>query len=142
MSKRPRSEKRQMSEQISLRVDPDLMARVEHAAAKEGMSPASWVRLVAAAAAGDDVQAMPRKPTPKTRPRPAKADFDPAEVSRFFGDLGRVGNNINQSAARIHQANKRGTITNETFTQTLPALKALGRLLQNVQASLQRKGEK
>lgn len=142
MSKRPRSEKRQMSEQISLRVDPDLMARVEHAASKEGMSPASWARLVLAAASGDDLDAMPRKPTPKTRPRPAKADFDPADVSRFFGDLGRVGNNINQIAARIHQANKRGTITNETFTQTLPALKALGRLLQNVQASLQRKGEK
>lgn len=137
VSKKPRSEKRQMSEQVSVRFDPELMARIEYAAAKEGLSPASWLRLVAAAAAGDDVQAMPRKPTPKTRGRPQKGNLESIDVLRFFGELGRVGNNINQVAARIHQANKRGTITNETFTEVVPHLKAATRLLLTVQASIQ-----
>lgn len=141
MGKKPRSEKRQMSEQVSVRFDPELMARIEYAASREGLSPASWVRLVTAAAAGDDLDSLPRKPTPKTRPRPPKADFDPADVSKFFGELGRVGNNINQIAARIHQANKRRTITDETFKEVMPGLKALARLLQNVRVSLQSKGD-
>lgn len=137
--KRSGSEKRQMAAQIGLRVDPELMARIEFAAAKEGLSPASWLRLVAAAAAGDDVQAMPRKPTPKTRGRPQQGNLESIDVLRFFGELGRVGNNINQIAARLHQANKRGTITNETFTEVVPHLKAATRLLLTVQTSIQGK---
>lgn len=140
MGKRSGSEKRVLADKITLRVDPELMSRIEYAAAKEGMSPASWLRLVAAAAAGDDVQAMPRKPTPKTRPRPPKPDFATAEVSHFFGELGRLGNNINQIAERVHQANKGGRITNETFTQVLPDLAAVQVLLKDVRADLRKGG--
>lgn len=128
-----------MASQIGLRVDPDLMSRIEYAAAKEGLSPASWLRLVAAAAAGDDVQAMPRKPTPKTRGRPAKADFDVTEVLKFSGNLGRLGNNINQISTRIHRARLREQISNETFTEVMPSLQAVKRLLRAVQESLQGK---
>jgi hypothetical protein len=139
MGKRSGSEKRILADKVTVRVDPELMSRIEYAAAREGLSPASWLRLVAAAAAGDDVQAMPRKPTPKTRGRPQQGNLESIDVLRFFGELGRVGNNINQVAARIHQANKRGTITNETFTEVVPHLEAATRFLLTVQAGIQGK---
>ena len=124
-SKRSGSEKRILADKITVRVDPELMSRIEFAAAREGLSPASWLRLVAAAAAGDDVQAMPRKPTPKTRPRPSSASVDADGVSEFLAELGRIGNNVNQIAKALHQANLAGLANQKAVDSIIPTCKGL-----------------
>jgi len=135
-SKRSGSEKRILADKITVRVDPELMSRIEFAAAREGLSPASWLRLVAAAAAGDDVQAMPRKPTPKTRPRPSSASVDADGVSEFLAELGRIGNNVNQIAKALHQANLAGVVNQRAVDEILPACKVLHKQLDAIRKHL------
>lgn len=125
MSKKSGSEKRILGDKVTVRVDSDLMSRIEYAAAREGMSPASWVRLVAAAAAGDDLATLPRKPTPKTRPRPSRAYVDAPDVGHLIAELSRIGHNINQIAKALHRANLAGLLDQEAFDQIKPTFAAL-----------------
>lgn len=136
MGKRSGSEKRILADKITLRVDPDLMARIDYAAAKEGMSPSSWARLVLAAASGDDVHAMPRKPTPKTRGRPSSASVDADGVSEFLAELGRIGNNVNQIAKALHQANLAGVMNQRAVDAILPTCKGLHKILKAIKQHL------
>lgn len=138
MGKKPRSEKRQMSAQVSVRFDPELMARIEYAAAREGLSPASWLRLVAAAASGDDVDAMPRKPTPQTRQRP-HLDVPPLELSRFIGELGRLGNNVNQISIAMNRANLAGRLDQSAIDRIRPSYEAVVAELTSIRKYIARR---
>ena len=137
MSNRSGSEKRIMNDSITVRVDPDLYDRIRFAAEREAMSPASWLRIVAAAAAGDDVKAMPRKPTPQPKPKVFRPAVDAPEISPFLGDLRRIGTNINQISLQLYRANASNIGHGETLKMLMQAQTELKELLEDVKSRLQ-----
>lgn len=141
MSKRSGSEKRIMTESWNFRVDPDLYERIRYAAEREGMSPASWARLVCAAAAGDDLKAMPRKPTPKPKPKVFRAAVDAPELAPFLFEINRLGRNINQVATLLHKARRANVSLPPYIDKMLQDLEDLGKLLHEIEAKVIGKDE-
>lgn len=137
MSKRSGSEKRIMTESITVRVDPDLYDRIRYAAKREGMSAASWLRIIAAAAAGDDVKSMPRKPTPQPKPKVFRPSIDAPALAPFFGDLRRIGININQISLELYRANASNIGLAQTLKNLQQAQDELRELLQDVKSRIQ-----
>jgi hypothetical protein len=79
---RRRSEKRQRTEQFRVRLTPPEKTKLEERAEAAGMDVAAFVRHQTLGERG-----------PRTRVRFAG---DVAELARLRGELGRVGNNLNQ----------------------------------------------
>lgn len=131
------SEKRVLADKITLRVDPNLMDRIRFSAEREAMSPSSWLRIVAAAAAGDDVKAMPRKPTPQPKPKVFRPSVDAPELTPFLGDLRRIGININQISLELYRANASNIGLAQTLKNLQQAQDELRELLQDVKSRIQ-----
>ncbi len=76
------SEKRQRSVQLSVRLTPDERAAVDEAAERAGLTVGSYARNTLLGA-----------PTPRQVRRPP---IERQELARLLGQVGYVGNNINQ----------------------------------------------
>lgn len=85
---RAKSEKRQRTETIYARLTPDEKAAVLARADRAGMAAAAFVRAAVLGDAGPRAQRRP----------PA----DHVAIRQLLGELGRVGNNINQIARAIN----------------------------------------
>ncbi len=85
---RNKSEKRQRTETIYARVTPEEKAAVIDRADKAGMAVAAFMRAVALGNAG-----------PRAQRRPP---VDHVALRQLLGELGRVGNNINQIARTMN----------------------------------------
>ena len=109
------SETRRATELITIRLTPDDHARIVEAGESLGLGPSSFARVAACKAAG-----LPR---PEIRRKPARQAVD---VARVLGELGRIGNNVNQLARHAH----RGGLVDPDELQALRA--AVERLTQAV----------
>lgn len=78
----------------SLRLTADERAALDAAADAAGLGPSSYARQAVMAAVGRDV-------TVRRRP-----DGTAQALGRALGDLGRVGNNLNQIARYAHQGGR------------------------------------
>lgn len=115
------SETRRATELITIRLTPDDHARIVEAGEALGMGPSSFARVAACKAAG-----LPR---PDVRRKPARQAVD---VARVLGELGRIGNNVNQ-LARV--ANSRGDVPGARAVADLRcALEALTRAVMEARS--------
>jgi len=85
---RNKSEKRQRTETLYARVTPEEKAAVIDRADKAGMAVAAFMRAAALGNAG-----------PRAQRRPP---VDHVALRQLLGELGRVGNNINQIAKTVN----------------------------------------
>lgn len=85
---RNKSEKRQRTETLYARVTPEEKAAVIDRADKAGMAVAAFMRAAALGNAG-----------PRAQRRPP---VDHVALRQLLGELGRVGNNINQIARTVN----------------------------------------
>lgn len=136
MTNRSGSEKRHLQRNMNIRTDDELYERIRYAAAKEGMSPISWARMVLAAAAGDKVQTLPQKQTPQPRPRRFRAAVDAPELAQFQAQLSKLGTNINQIAYRLHKEVPTGPDHKATLAKLIPAYNELKQMYQAIQRTL------
>lgn len=83
-----KSEKRQRTEVIFARVTPDEKAAVMARADRAGMATAAFMRALAIG-----------EPGPRARRRPTA---DHVAIRQLLGELGRIGNNINQIARAVN----------------------------------------
>lgn len=82
------TEKRLRTSHITVRLTPDERTSIDGAAERAGFTTGSYVRQIVLAA-----------PTPRQVRRPP---IERRELARLLGELGRVGNNINQIARVIN----------------------------------------
>lgn len=82
------SEKRARTIHLGVRLTPEERAQIERAAESSGLSTGSYARLV-----------LLGTPGPRQVRRP---QVDRAELGRLLGEIGRVGNNLNQIAHRMN----------------------------------------
>lgn len=136
MTNRSGSEKRHLKRNMNIRTDDELYERIQYAAAKEGMSPISWSRMVLAAAAGDDVKSMPKKQSPTPRPRPFRAAVEAPELAKFSAQLSKLGTNINQIAVRLHKEVPTGPDHKQTLARLIPAYRQLKQMFEDIQRTL------
>lgn len=86
------SEKRRRGDTITVRVTPDERAAIDELSALRGMSVGAFMR---ATALGD--------PGPRAQRR---VPIDAKMLRRLVGEVGRVGNNLNQIAHRLNARNE------------------------------------
>lgn len=113
------SEKRQRTTVLQVRLTPLERAAVEDRAAQAGLTAASYTRRLLL---GADAPRQVRRPPVERR-----------ELTRLLGELGRVGNNLNQIAHRMnldHPSDRRGLlVVLQSLVDVRNAiLKALGRI--------------
>lgn len=89
-----KSEKRLRTEVIFARVTPDEKAAFLARADRAGMATAAFMRAVAIG-----------EPGPRARRRPP---VDHVAIRQLLGELGRVGNNLNQIARALNSEEKIG----------------------------------
>lgn len=82
------TEKRRRGDTITVRLTPDERAAIDDLSMRKGLSVGAFMR---AAALGD--------PGPRARPR---VPVDAKLLRRLLGEVGRVGNNLNQIARRLN----------------------------------------
>lgn len=82
------SENRQRQRMVSFRVDPNEYARIRAEADRAGVTVGTFVR---------DVLIGAQAPRRVRRPPAAKA-----ELVRILGELGKIGSNVNQLAAKAN----------------------------------------
>ena len=88
---RPKSNQRQRTVQVNVRLTPDELARLDALAAKARLKRASYLRQQALGDAGPRAQHQP----------PA----DKQALAELLGQMGKIGSNVNQLA---HRANMDG----------------------------------
>lgn len=88
------SEKRQATELISFRVKPDELAALKAAASSRDLSVSAFVRRSAFKSAD-----MPACTYEAKQPKSQLRD-----TARILGELGRVGNNVNQIAKALNSS--------------------------------------
>lgn len=81
------SETRQKTTTTTIRLTPDERAAVASAAADQGLGPSTFTRVAAVLAAG-------RTPPPIQK----RYDVVAGVIGPILGELGRIGNNVNQIA--------------------------------------------
>jgi hypothetical protein len=108
------SESRQMSHQLGLRLDDDLYARLVAAARCSDVASTAMARHLLAQTLGAETERVLPRPR---RGSNHKITADAQAAIQFAGQLGAVGNNLNQSVAQIHTARKSGTIDGDHFRQ-------------------------
>ena len=84
-----RSEERQRTAQFRLRLMPQEKEALEAAAARAELDVAAYIRRQTIG-----------QPGPRTRPR--RLNFDMAELAKFRGELGYIGNNLNQLTRAVN----------------------------------------
>ena len=86
------SEKRRRGDTITVRVTPDERATIDERSMEQGLTIGAYMR---AAALGD--------PGPRAKPR---IPVDAKLLRRLLGEVGRVGNNLNQIAKRLNSGHQ------------------------------------
>ena len=119
-----RSESRQMANQLGLRLDDDLYARLIAAARRDDAAPTAYARFLISQSLGAEAERVLPRPR---RGSNHKLTKEGRGAIRFTGELGAVGNNLNQAVAQIHTARKSGDLSENHFSQ-------LGAAIQEVQA--------
>lgn len=89
--RRRRSETRQRTESVSARLLPAERAAIDAAAEAAGCGPGTWAREILTRAAGAPVP--PR--------RAARTDLARV-IGRWTGEVGKIGNNLNQLSRHAH----------------------------------------
>jgi len=120
-----RSESRQMSNQLGIRLDDDLYARLVGAARRDDVAPTAYARFL--------ISQSLRSETERVLPRPRRGSShkltrEGRGAIQFAGQLGTVGNNLNQALAQIHTARNSGDLSENHFSQleaTIQDLQAL-----------------
>lgn len=120
-AKKPRSETRQKTSVIGVRVSPEERHEIDKAAEEAGLTVGSFLRSIALKKA----RTMPRK-------RPA---LDVLLLGQILGQLGKVGNNLNQIAKRL---NERKGVGQERI---ILALKELSTLKEQLVKELRREND-
>ena len=100
------SEKRKRTCPLTIRLTPDERATIEAAAERAGLACGSYARRVLLGA-----------PTPRQVRRPPA---ERRELARLLGELGRVGNNINQVARAMHEIRP---VTHRMYADALEQLR-------------------
>ena len=109
-----RSESRQKRNLLGIRLDDDVYARVVSAARRNDVAPTAYARhLITQAVGGEPDKVLPRP----RRGSNHKLTSDARDAIRFTGELGAVGNNLNQAVAQIHTARKSEQISENHFRQ-------------------------
>lgn len=99
------SETRRATKIVTIRLTPEEHAQITAAGAERGYGPSTFARVAVAEALG-----LPR---PKVR---RKRDALDVAVAKALGELGRIGNNVNQ-LARV--ANARGELPTVAAVATM-----------------------
>jgi hypothetical protein len=82
------SEKRRRTAHITIRLTPDERTAIDESAQRAGLTAGSYARSILLAA-----------PTPRQVRRPP---VERRELARLLGEVGRVGNNLNQIARALN----------------------------------------
>lgn len=115
-----RSESRQMSHQLGIRLDDDLYARLVAAARRNDVAHTAMARhLLSQSLGGETERVLPRP----RRGSNHKITADAQTAIQFAGQLGSVGNNLNQAVAQVHTARKSDTIDENHYRQLEATLK-------------------
>lgn len=99
------SETRKTTELVTIRVTPEDHARIVQAGAAQGLGPSSFARVAVCKAVG-----LP-SPNVRRKPDPVKQD-----IAKMLGEIGRIGNNVNQ-LARV--ANSTGDVASIVAVDSL-----------------------
>lgn len=120
-----RSESRQKQNLLGIRLDDDVYARLVAAARRHDVAPTAYARhLLTQAVGGEPDKVLPRPRRGSNR----KINESAQAAIQFAGQLGAVGNNLNQAVAQIHTARKSDTIDENHYRQlqaTLSDVQAL-----------------
>lgn len=108
MTKRSGTETRQRSRVVGFRASAEERAEIEKAAERDGLSTGSYIRA--------KVLAAPKTKTVKRPPAHAES------LARLLGQLGKIGSNLNQIAARL---NRNENATRAGIVEALEELKPL-----------------
>lgn len=103
------TEERQRSLAVMARVTPEERAEIEAAAERAGLSVGSFIRA----------RILSEPKTRAVRRPPVQA----ALLSKLLGQLGKIGGNLNQIAARL---NTGATVTRPEIAQALSELREIG----------------
>lgn len=108
------SEKRKATKSVMFRVTPEDHARLMKVCESQGLGPSSFARIVVCKAAG--------LPAPNVRRKP---DSLARDIAKALGEIGRMGNNVNQIAK---VANTNGDLASMEAAEAIRA--ELGKLTQ------------
>ena len=128
-----RSESRQMSHQLGLRLDNDLYARLMAAARRHDVAPTAWARHLISQSLGAETERVLPRPR---RGSNHKISADAQAAIQFAGQLGAVGNNLNQAVAQIHMARKSDQITENHYRQFEATIRDVQALYANILEAL------
>ena len=128
-----RSESRQMGNQLGLRLDDDLYARLVAAARRHDVAPTAMARHLLSQILGAESERVLPRPR---RGSNHKITADAQAAIQFTGKLGAIGNNLNQAVAQIHTARKSDTIVENHYRQLEATLKDVQALYTNILEAL------
>ncbi|MFG6638127.1 plasmid mobilization relaxosome protein MobC [Sulfitobacter sp. 1A12126] len=128
-----RSESRQMGHQLGLRLDDGLYARLVAAARRGDVAPTAMARHLLSQSLGTETERVLPRPR---RGSNHKISSDAQVAIQFTGQLGAVGNNLNQAVHQIHTARKSGQITENQYQQLEATLKDLRALYARILEAL------
>jgi len=118
---------------LGLRLDDDLYGRLVAAARRHDVAPTAWARHLISQSLGAE--------TERVLPRPRKGSnhkitSDARGAIRFTGELGAVGNNLNQAIAQAHTARKSDQITENHYRQLEATIKDVQALYARILGEL------
>ncbi|MFG6596258.1 hypothetical protein ACGYK4_17070 [Sulfitobacter sp. 1A13368] len=127
------SESRQMSNQLGLRLDDDLYARLVAAARRSDVAPTAYARFLISQSLGSETERVLPRPR---RGSNHKLTKEGRGAIRFTGQLGAVGNNLNQAMAQVHTARNADQIDENHFRQLEATIKDVQALYARILGEL------
>ena len=110
---------------------PDLYARISAEAKRKGISPTSRIREILIE------QYDIEEPAPQIRsPRTRRVSEKTRAALRYLGDLGSIGNNINQATRRLHEAHKTEVVGEQQYREMSSQLEKLKDLLSDIRREM------
>ncbi len=122
-----------MGHQLGLRLDDGLYARLVAAARRGDVAPTAMARHLLSQSLGTETERVLPRPR---RGSNHKISSDAQVAIQFTGQLGAVGNNLNQAVHQIHTARKSGQITENQYQQLEATLKDLRALYARILEAL------
>lgn len=122
-----------MSHQLGLRLDDDLYARLLAAARRHDVAPTAWARHLISQSLGSETERVLPRPR---RGSNHKISADAQAAIQFTGQLGAVGNNLNQAMAQVHTARKSDTIDENHYRQLKTTVKDVQALYSQILEAL------
>jgi hypothetical protein len=122
-----------MSHQLGLRLDDDLYARLMAAARRGDVAPTAMARHLLSQSLGAETERVLPRPR---RGSNHKINESAQAAMQFAGQLGAVGNNLNQAVAQIHTARKSNTIDENHYRQLDTTLKDVQALYSQILEAL------